>query len=347
VTDAATEGRPVEEAEPSRGGTLRRLYGRAFQDDLTGLAAMVAYNLLLSVFPLAVLALFIFSRVLQSDELQASVVQDLRQLFPSAAESTLINLLDRIRGSTTGLGIIALVASIWICTSFWGALDTAFCRIYHMECRSWLRQKRFGLLMLVVSLLFIGATVAVPALQSVLVRGADDLPLGLSEVPGLVYAATLAGGIVLMFLILSVIYLTVPHGRVPLRAVWPGALAATIAITIVDYAFPAYLTNISTLAGLGTSLVFIVIVLIWFYVLAIIVLGGAEINAYRLEEGADAKPAADARAATGVRGAESGGAATEPLVPEDGGNGRVDRPTDNEAARREDPRGAARPAEQP
>lgn len=270
------------------GGRLKHLYTRAFDDNLTGLAAMVAYNLLLSVFPLALLALFIASRVLQSPDLQASVFDDLQRLFPSAAESTLVNLLDRIRTSTTGIGLLAFVASIWICTSFWGALDTAFCRIYHMECRGWLKQKRFGLAMLLVSLAFIAATVAVPALQSIVVAGAEDLPLGLSDVEGLVFGATLAGGIALIFLILSLIYWTVPHGRTPWRAVWPGAAAATAVIAVVDYAFPAYLSNISTIAGLGTSLVFIVIVLVWFYVLAIVILAGAEVNALRLERATEA-----------------------------------------------------------
>ena len=274
----------ADEPAPRRGrGVLAQLYWRAFDDNVTGLSGMVAYNLLLSVFPLALISLFIASNVLQSDQLQDSIFEDLRQLFPSAAESTLTNVLDRIRGSTTGLGIGALVVSVWICSSFWGALDTAFCRIYHMECRSWLKQKRFALAMILVSLLFFVATIAVPVLQSIVVAGAADLPLGLSDVRGLVFALTLAGGVVLLFVILAVIYWTVPHARMPWRAVWPGAAAATVAIAIVDYAFPAYLTNISTLAGLGTSLLFIVIVLIWFYALAIIILAGAEINALRFE----------------------------------------------------------------
>ena len=64
---------------------------------------------------------------------------------------------------------------------------------------------------------------------------------------------------------------------------WPGALSATVAIVIVDYAFPAYLGNISTIAQIGTTFVFVLIVLIWFYMLAIIILGGAIINAMRFE----------------------------------------------------------------
>jgi uncharacterized BrkB/YihY/UPF0761 family membrane protein len=71
---------------------------------------------------------------------------------------------------------------------------------------------------------------------------------------------------------------------VPWRAVWPGAIGATLAIGVVDYAFPAYLTHISTLAQFGTTIVFILILLIWFYLLALIILGGAVVNALVLSD---------------------------------------------------------------
>jgi YihY family inner membrane protein len=261
---------------------VKDFYWKAYDDNLTGLAGMVAYNLLLSVFPLALVALLIAGRLLQSGDLEASVAQDLRQLFPSATDATLNRALAQVRNSSTGFGVLAVVASIYIGSSFWGALDTAFCRIYHGECRSWLQQKRFALVMLIFVLLFMAATVAVPTLQSLLVSRADNLPLGLSEVPGVVYGVTLAAGLLLMFGILCVIYTTVPSQRVPWRAIWPGALGATLAIGAVDYAFPFYLSSVST-ARFGTTFVFIVIVLVWFYVLAAIILGGATVNAMRYE----------------------------------------------------------------
>jgi len=262
---------------------VKDFYRKAYEDNITGLSGMVAYNLLLSVFPLALLALFIAGRVLESGNLEQSVLQDLRQLFPTATDDTLTDALDRVRSTSTGFGVVALVASVWIGSSFWGALDTAFCTIYHVRCRSWLEQKRFAVAMLVVVLLFMAATVAVPALQSLLVSSADDLPLGLSEVGGLLYAVTLVAGLLLLFLVLCLIYLTVPNRRLPWRAIWPGALGATLAIGVVDYAFPVYLTSINTIARFGTTFVFVVIVLIWFYVLAIILLSGAIVNAMRFE----------------------------------------------------------------
>jgi membrane protein len=262
---------------------VKHFYWKAYEDNLTGLSGMVAYNLLLSVFPLALLALFIAGRVLASGDLEQSILQDLQQLFPSAADDTLQRALDRVRESSNALGIVALVASIWIGSSFWGALDTAFCRIYHCRCRSWVEQKRFALVMLVVVLLFMAATIVVPTVQSILVNGRSDLPLGLDEVRGVVYYATLAAGLLLLFAILCIVYWSVPNAFVPWRAVWPGAAAATAAIGVVDYAFPFYLSNISTIARFGSTFVFVLIVLLWFYAIAIIVLGGATINAMRYE----------------------------------------------------------------
>jgi membrane protein len=272
----------------ARGGKrLRRalatFYRKAYEDNITGLSGMVAYNLLLSVFPLALVALFVAGQVLSSNELEQSVLKDLEPLFPNATDTTLLNALDRIRDSSTSIGVLAVLSSIWFGSSFWGALDTAFCQIYHVRCRSWLEQKRFALAMLVVVLLFMAATVAVPTLQSLLVSGARDLPFGLSKVHGLVYTVSLIAAGVVLFAILSVVYWAVPNRLVPWRAVWPGAAAATVAIVIVDYAFPAYLGNISTIAQIGTTFVFVLIVLVWFYLLAIILLGGAIINAMRFE----------------------------------------------------------------
>ena len=274
---------PAGESHRSPPRVVKDFFRKAFDDNLTGLSGMVAYNLLLSVFPLALLALFIAGRVLQSAELEQSILQDLRGLFPNITDVTLTRALDRVRGSSTGVGVVALVTSIYIGSSFWGAMDTAFCRIYHVRCRGWVEQKRFSLAMLVVVLLFMAATVAVPAIQSVLARGAGDLPFGLAEVDGLLFAVSLLLSLLLVFLVLCIIYWAVPNRPMPWRAIWPGAVATTLAIGIVDYGFPLYLSTISTVGAFTTIFVFVLIVLVWFYILAFVILGGAVLNAMRFE----------------------------------------------------------------
>jgi membrane protein len=263
--------------------SLRRFWRLAWDANITGLSSMLAYNMLLGVIPIALLGLFIAGQVLSSSAVQHSVLGDLQEIFPGTAEHTLDSLLDEIRSSTTSTGVLALVASLWLGSSFWGAMDTAFSRIYVCPSRRWLEQKRFALTMLGVVLLFMVATVGVPTAQSLLRAGASDLPFDLAHVAAFVYAGSLAAGILLLFGCLSVIYARVPNRSIPWRAVWPGALGATLAISVVDFAFPAYLNNISTIARFGTTIVFILIMLGWFYVLALIILGGAIVNALRLD----------------------------------------------------------------
>jgi len=264
---------------------VRRFWRIAYDANITGMAAMIAYNMLLGVIPIALLGLFVAGHVLSSAAVEHSVVTDLREVFPGTAEHTLDSLLDEVRNSTTSTGVLAIIASVWLGSSFWGALDTAFTRIYDGPSRSWLRQKRFALSMLIVVLLFMVATVAVPTAQSILRAGATVLPFDLAHVAGLVYIASLALSLAILFVCLVIIYARVPHRRMAWHAVWPGALGATAAIGIVSYAFPAYLSNISTIARFGTTIVFILIVLGWFYVLALIILGGAIVNAMRLRPG--------------------------------------------------------------
>jgi YihY family inner membrane protein len=265
---------------------VRHFWQLAWDANITGLSAMVAYTMLLAVIPVALLGLFIAGQVLSSHAVQTSVLTDLREVFPGAAKHTLDSLLDEVKSSTTSTGVLALVASVWLGSSFWGSLDTAFSRIYGCPARRWIEQKRFGVVMVVVVLVFMIATVAVPTAQSILRAGAEKLPFDLTRVADLVYVLSLALSIFLLLVCLSVIYAAVPNRPIPWRAIWPGAVGATIAIGIVDNVFPLYLNSISTIARFGTTIVFVLIVLGWFYLLAIIILGGAIVNALRLGMGA-------------------------------------------------------------
>src|SRR3954465_7025029 len=261
---------------------VARFWGKGYEDNLTGLAAMVAYSLLLSLFPVALIALFIAGRVLRSDEVTQSVLYDLQRLFPSATEADLRSALRSVRSSSPTAGVLALVGSAWVAASFWGALDTAFCRIYQLPCRSWVRQKLFGFGMLLVILILIAASVVVPTVQSLLVSSAKDLPFGLAATSDVVYWATIALGLCVLFVALCITYAAVPKGAIPWACVWPGALGATLAAGVLDFVFPIYISQNSTLR-IGTSAVFVLIALIWFYILALIVLSGAVINELRLQ----------------------------------------------------------------
>ncbi len=244
---------------------------------------MVAYNLMLAVFPFTLLVLFIGTQVLKIHGVETSVLNDLQRLFPNTESGTLEEVLQRIQDNSATIGIAAFVGSIWIGASFWGAMDTAFCRIYHVPCRGWLEQKRFSFAMLLVVLLFIAASIFVPTLESTLVSSTDRLPFGLSGIEGIDKALLLGAALLITFLICSVIYWAVPKAPVPWRSIWPGALFVTIGAGLANWLFPLYLTNVSSLSRLGSTLGFVLIALLWFYILSLAIMAGAVINSLRYE----------------------------------------------------------------
>jgi membrane protein len=262
---------------------LRAFWHRAYQENVTGLAAMVAYNLFLALFPFVLLALFILGRVIQAPDVEHSVREDLQHLFPAVDLETLDRTLQRIRSHNTTIGVAAALGAVWIGTSFWGAMDTAFCRIYHVQCRGWLEQKRFALTMLVVVMLFLAASVLVPTFESALVNGAANLPFGLSSFKAV--ASGLALGVALLgtFVICSLIYYFVPKGHVPWPGVWPGALFVTATTGIANAVYPFYLARVSSVGEVGGTIGFVLIALVWFYLVSLALMAGAVINALRYE----------------------------------------------------------------
>ncbi len=262
---------------------LRAFWQRAYRENVTGLSAMVAYNLMLAVFPFALLVLFVFGQVLKIGGVETSVLNDLQRLFPSVEQHTLTDVLNRIQDNSTTIGIAAFLGTLWIGASFWGAMDTAFCRIYHVECRGWIEQKRFSFLMLVVVIFFIAASIFVPAMESAIASSTDRLPFGLSNIKAIDTALLLGAALVITFLIFCVIFWAVPKGHMPWRAVWPGSLFVTVTAGLANWLFPVYLNNVSSLSHLGSTLGFILIALLWFYILSLAMLSGAVINSLRYE----------------------------------------------------------------
>jgi membrane protein len=271
-------------AAPSHTEWLRAFWNRAYKENITGLSGMVAYNLLLAVFPFALLVLFIFGQVVDSPDIERSVILDIQRLFPNIEQEALMNAIERVRESSTTIGIAAIVGGVWIGASFWGAMDTAFCRIYHVECRGWVQQKRWSLVMLVALTLLLGASVIVPSIEGAAVSSAEDLPLGLSGIGPTRTIVLIVGGFAVTFAIISAIYWAVPKGHMPWRSVWPGALFFSTVTSLGNYIFPLYLSNVSDLHRFGGTVGFVLVALFWFYAISLALLAGAVINSLRHEQ---------------------------------------------------------------
>lgn len=261
---------------------LQAFWNRAYKSNVTGMSAMVAYNLTLAIFPFALLLLFVVGQVIRSESIEASVLADVQRILPNAEPTAIQTNLDRIRDSSATLGIFAAVGGLWISASFWGALDTAFCRIYHVDCRGWVEQKRFSFSMLAVVIAFIAASLLLPTLEGLAFSASEKLPFGLADSSFPIRAAITAATFAAAFAIASVIYWLVPKGHMPWRSVWPGALFFTLITGLANFAFPLYFEN-SELGKLGGALGLILLALLWFYAIALTLLAGGVINSIRHE----------------------------------------------------------------
>jgi membrane protein len=238
---------------------------------------------MLAVFPFALLVLFVFGQLVDSSNIEQSVILDIQRLFPNIEQDALKHAIDRVRASSTTIGIAAVVGGIWIGASFWGAMDTAFCRIYHVECRGWVQQKRWSLVMLLALTLLLAMSVILPTIEGAAVSSAEDLPLGLSDIGPTRAIVLILGGFAVTFGIISAIYWAVPKGHMPWRSVWPGALFFSVITSIGNYVFPLYLNNVSDLHRIGGTIGFILVALVWFYAISLALLAGAVINSVRHE----------------------------------------------------------------
>jgi membrane protein len=283
ASEPAAHPQPNTRRAPWRSPWAVAFWNRAYKENITGLAGMVAYNLMLAIFPFALLVLFVFGQLVNSAEIEQTVILDIQRLFPNIEQDALENAIDRVRSSSTTIGVAAAVGGIWIGASFWGAMDTAFCRIYHVQCRGWVEQKRFALVMLIALTVLLAASVAVPVVESAVLAGADDLPWGLDDFGALRTGIVVVGGWVVTFLVVCAIYWAVPKGHMPWRSVWPGALFFSTALSIANYVFPLYLTNVSDLTRIGGTIGFILVALLWFYAISLGLLAGAVINSLRHE----------------------------------------------------------------
>lgn len=251
----------------------RELFLKYQADRGTQLAAMIAYYALLAFVPLVFLTVSLLGLFGQADE-STYLVRELSRMFPESEVSTIVRAVNEIRDASTVIGLIGLALLLWASLGLFGALESAFNIVYGRPNRSFIRSKAMaaGLMIGLLVVLFAGL-VAASFGESQLSRHAPGVA-GNSIVAFLlsIAASTIAS---FVFLFVSYYLLTnVPHEP---RDVLPGALAATVALALTFQALPVYLDLAEGSPGLqafGGP----VILLVWLYVMANVIVLGAELN---------------------------------------------------------------------
>jgi membrane protein len=260
----------------------RRLVDHVMKDDSVGLAAELAYRFFLAIFPFAIFLAALGGAVARALEIQnpaEQAVDLLQDALPEEA-ATLIGreLQNIVETEQAGLMSVGVLAALWFATGGTNTIIKAANRVYAtQESRPFWKRYLLALGMTVLAgSAVVGAFVLFFAGQ---VIGEDFAgQIGLGEVWGIITILRWPLMVLLLIVAVSVLYRLAPSIKSPPRWVLPGAILFTVGWLVATALFGFYVANFADYAGTYGALAGVVILLIWFYMTAFLLLLGLEVN---------------------------------------------------------------------
>jgi membrane protein len=261
----------------------RDLWQKFFADRGTHLAAMIAYFALLSFVPLTFLALSLLGLTGRADE-SSFLVREIKNTLPGTPIDRILGLVHSVQRNAAALGIVGGAFLLWTSLSLFSVLESAFNIVYARPNRSFLHGKGLA------SLLMIGSLVT---LFVALLAGSLGVAVLREYAPGFIsnsitaYIVSIAVSLIGVFVFLVSCYYFLTNAELSVGDVLPGAILATIVLEATFQVLPLYQRYADLNPGLrafGAP----AILLVWLYVMANVIVFGAELNwwrARRREEG--------------------------------------------------------------
>ena len=266
---------------------MRKPFAKFFRDRGTHLAAMIAYFALLSFVPLVFLSLALLGFSHRADA-SDFFVRELDRAFPTSSLDTILRVVHGIQDNAATLGIIGAVFLVWSSLSLFSALESAFNIVYDRPNRSFLHGKGVAAVLMVGSVATLFAALVIGSFGFQLLRDYGPAFLTGSVVS---YGISVAASLVGIFVFLETAYTWLTNAHVTWRDALPGALLAAVVLEASFQLLPIFVRHADvnvTLRAFGGP----VLLLIWLYLMANVIVFGAELNWWL----ADERPDADATA---------------------------------------------------
>ena len=263
----------------SWGDLAKRTAREASADDCLGLAAQLAYYLLLSLVPALVFLIALISFF--PSELVQQILGAVRAFAPPQIAEIVQGQMRRIaEGQNGGLLTFGIAMALWSSSSAMVAITSALNRAYDVEeARPWwkVRLTAIGLTLALAAfvLLAFGLVVAGPLLgrglaNAIGVTGAFEAIWGVLRWPLAVALVAVAIALINYF---------APDVEQDWEWITPGALVATVLWLIVSVGFKIYVARFSDYNATYGSLGGVIVLMLWFYISSLAILIGAEMNA--------------------------------------------------------------------
>ena len=249
-------------------------------------SAAIAYRVLFSLVPFVALLLTILDAFLPSSRREQFVDWLFGELPGTELEATVDRTLAESGASAPIVGLIALAFLLWGASGMMASFRIAFRVIWGRDSGpAFVRSKLRDFAIVGLAGALVVCAFGLSVIVRLVVETGSDLSGALGWTGGATAVSTLAEigtSTLVVFAALLALYRFVPPVTMPLALLWPSALAAAIAFEVTVYGYAVYATrfsNFSSVYGpIGAVLAFLLLV----YLLAAIVLLGAETAAARL-----------------------------------------------------------------
>jgi membrane protein len=272
--------RPAELPATGWRDILLRVWEKMGEDHTSLVAAGIALNTLLAVFPALAVAVLIYGMFSSPAGVAADIRPFIGILPPDAAKLLQAQLQTLIAPPHVKLGLGAVVSAV---LAFWSARQGIVALMAATNIAYYERERRGFLMQIAISL---GFTLAAVVAFLVMLALGVAVPLVLQILPLGPAAATaiLVFRWVLLWLFaagtLAVIYRYAPdrHTAKWQWVTWGSAAAATLWLS-ASVLFELYVKNFSSYGALYGALGAVIVLIMWFYLGGFAVVLGAEINA--------------------------------------------------------------------
>src|SRR5216684_3183051 len=272
---------------------------KVMDDQAPDLAALLAWGTLSAILPLTLGVLSVAGLVLRDPQRLDNVYNTLLLMVPAQAAGPMGDALQSVReASAAPAGILALVLLLVNGSGFFSNMSSVFDRAYHVETRNFLMQRAVSAVMLVITTILVVIATLAAGLTSLI----GNVPLGLPIGPTLVKILGWSISIVSAFLFFLLIYKVLPHAKQGWRNVLPGTLLSSVLLLIISQIFPLYVALFPPNHAYAVFGVFLVFTF-WLYLLGLVLLLGAELNAFFQEPA----PSMALEAVSSARAMGSGG----------------------------------------
>jgi len=259
---------------------LRRTLKEVIQDDVMGLAAQLSFYLVLAVFP-ALVCLIALASLFPLQNLTDDTARLLAPFVPASAIDLLRDFMVRIGESRdTGLLSLGLLIALWSASTPMVAVANAMNRAYGVtESRPWwkVRLTAIALSMGLAFFILLSFTLVVfgPQTADLLARW-----FGLNAV--FVWTWKIAQWPLVVALVvvgIGFIYYFAPDADQDWVWITPGSILATMLWLAGSLGFRYYAVNFGSYEATYGAIGGMMLLLMWFYVSAVAVVIGAELNA--------------------------------------------------------------------